>query len=342
MMTVEKITELLCSCGGVSGKEAEMRSVLKDLLCEYGEISTDSLGNFFCTINKGAEGKSVLLDAHIDKIGLIVKYIDDEGFIKCDSCGGMDWRVLAGEEVIIIGKEKIRGIVCSIPPHLSSGDESKALESDSLYIDTGFSGEKLKEKVCLGDRVVVEKPFAKLLSGLITAPALDNRAGAAAIIAAAELLCKRGYKGEVTFALTVQEEVGMRGAEPAAFSVKPDEAIVIDVSFAHSPGLKDEDCGRLGKGPMIGISPILDEEIEKNLIKICEKKNIPFQREIMGGRTGTNADVISVNSGGIKTGLVSIPLRYMHTAAEVVDTADIENTAEMIACYIEMGGCVND
>lgn len=341
-MDVEKITELLSCEKGVSGREEELHSVLRDLLSENGEISTDGMGNFFCTINKGAEGRRMLLDAHIDKIGLIVKYIDENGFVKCDSCGGMDWRVLSGEEVVIMGKDPVKGIICSIPPHLSSGDESKALDSDSLYIDTGFSGKNLKKKVSLGDRVLVEKPFAKLLSGCITAPALDNRAGAAAIIAALKLLCKKGYKGEVICALTVQEEVGTRGAGPAVFKMKPDEAIVVDVSFALSPGLKDEECGKLGKGPMIGVSPTLDENITNTLIKVCEEENIPFQHEIMGGRTGTNADVISINSGGIKTGLVSVPLRYMHTADEVVDTADIENTAKLLACYIEKGGCYDD
>lgn len=341
-MDAEKITELLLSRGGVSGKEKELFSVLENILSESGDITTDNLGNFFCTINKGAEGKKILLDAHIDKIGLIVKFIDENGFVKCDSCGGMDWRVLAGEEVVIMGKEPVKGIVCSVPPHLSSGDESKALDSDSLFIDTGFDGEALKKKIALGDRVCVEKTFAKLLSGCITAPALDNRAGAAAIIAALKLLTERGYKGEVTCALTVQEEVGTRGAGPAVFKVKPDEAIVVDVSFGLSPGLKDEECGKLKKGPMIGISPTLDEKITATLMKVCEEENIPFQREVMGGRTGTNADVVSVNSGGIKTGLVSVPLRYMHTAAEVVDTLDIENTAKLIACYIEKGGCYDD
>lgn len=341
-MDIEKTVELLVSKGGVSGKEKEMYSALKDLLSVNGEITTDSLGNFFCTVNKGAQGKRFLLDAHIDKIGLIVKYIDENGFIKCDSCGGIDWRVLAGEEVVIMGKEPVKGIVCSVPPHLSSGDESKSLDSDSLFIDTGFDGETLKKKVSLGDRIYAEKPFAKLLSGRITAPALDNRAGAAAIIAAFKLLCERGYKGEVTCALTVQEEVGTRGAGPAVFNVKPDEAIVVDVSFGLSPGLKDEECGKLTKGPMIGISPTLDENITNTLIEVCKKESIPFQREIMGGRTGTNADVVSTNSGGIKTGLISVPLRYMHTAAEVVDTADIANTAKLIACYIEKGGCCDD
>lgn len=338
-MDAERITQLLVSEKGVSGREEEVHCVLRDLLSEYGEISTDAMGNFFCTMNKGAQGKRILLDAHIDKIGLIVKYIGEDGFIKCDSCGGMDWRVLAGEEVVIMGKEAVRGVVCSVPPHLSSGDESKALDSDSLYIDTGFSSEALKEKISLGDRICVQRSFRKLLSGCITAPALDNRAGAAAIISAFMLLKEHGYKGEVTCALTVQEEVGTRGAGPAVFNMKPHEAIVVDVSFGHSPGLKDEECGILGKGPMIGISPTLDENITNALLEISEKENIPFQREVMGGRTGTNADAVSINSGGIKTGLVSIPLRYMHTAAEAVNVSDIENTAKLLACYAEKGGC---
>ncbi len=341
-MEIEKIVSRLTFNGGVSGAEREMFSVLEELLDEDGELSSDSMGNFFCTMNKGAAGKRFFLDAHIDKIGLIVKYINESGFVKCDSCGGIDWRVFAGEEVVIMGREPVRGIVCSIPPHLSTGDESKPLDSDSLYIDTGFDSETLKKKISLGDRVCVYKPLAKLLSGRITAPALDNRAGAAAITAAMKLLKERGHKGEVTCALTVQEEVGTRGAGPAVFGVKPDEALVADVSFAHSPGLKDEDCGKLGEGPMIGISPTLDEKITDTLIKTCEEEGIAFQREVMGGRTGTNADAVSVNSGGIRTGLISVPLRYMHTAAETVAAADIENTARLIACYIEKGGCRND
>ena len=341
-MEIEKIIDSLTLNGGVSGMEREMFSALEELLKENGELTSDSMGNFFCTVNKGAPGKRFLLDAHMDKIGLIVKYINESGFVKCDSCGGIDWRVLAGEEVIIMGREKVRGIVCCIPPHLSDSEESKALDSDSLYIDTGYDAGTLKKKISLGDRVCVYKPLVKLLSERVTAPALDNRAGAAAIIGAVKLLCERGYKGEVTCALTVQEEVGTRGAGPAVFKVRPDEAIVVDVSFALSPGLKEEDCGELSKGPMIGVSSTLSEAMTDGFIKVCREENIPYRLEVMGGRTGTNADAVSVNAGGIRTGLMSVPLRYMHTAAETVDLSDVENTAKLIACYIEKGGSRDD
>lgn len=341
-MEAEKLIEILAPAGGVSGRENEVYPAVYEILKDLGEVKKDSLGNITCTMNKGASGKRFLLDAHIDKIGLIVKYIDDEGFVKADSCGGIDWRVLAGEEVIIYGKEPVKGVVCSVPPHLSSGDSDKALTKDTLIIDTGMSGDNLKKTVSLGDRIFAHKPVLKLISGRVSSPALDNRAGVAAIIRAAEILKENGYKGGVSVALSVQEEVGTRGAGAVAFAEKPDEALVVDVSFALSPGLKGEDCGVLSKGPMIGFSPILDENITAKLCETAEEKGIAFQREIMGGRTGTNADVVSNSAEGVKTGLVSIPLRYMHTGAEVADLGDIENTAKLLAAYIEKGGVYND
>lgn len=331
-MGIFETLDVLTSCAGVSGSEHELKAAVQSLLADCGEIYSDSLGSIFCRI-KG-EGKHFFLDAHIDRIGLIVKYICSDGFIKADPCGGMDCRTLAGEEVTLLaGDEKLKGVVVSVPPHLGGGGEKNA--ESTVTIDFGMTFEQAKEKITLGDKVIIEKPLKRLLGERVTAPALDNRAGAAAVIRAVKLLGERGIKANITAAFAAQEEVGCRGAKAAAAVCGADEAIAVDVSFAKSAGLKDEECGALGKGPMIGVSSTLSYEMSEKFLEIAKSKNIPFQTEVMGGRTGTDADVISSAAGGIKTGLLSVPLRYMHSATEVVDLKDIENTALLLADYIE-------
>ncbi len=338
---MEKILTSLCKSGTVSGNELVDLEVIKQLL-PYAKIETDYNNNIIATIGNTNSDDVILLDAHNDRIGFVVSYIDDEGFIKLSTCGGIDRRVLLGSEVTVIGKKPLNGIICCLPPHLSDGGEDKAPSADSIYIDTGLSKAEVENIVTLGDNVIVNSNPKKLIGTRFTAGSLDNKAGVASLIRVADILKDKKLACCVKILLSSQEETGFLGSRTASFAINPSCAIVVDVSFATQPAVSPEKCGELSKGPMIGFAPILDKEMFNALKDIAQQNNIPYQLEIMSSTTGTNADAITTTASGIRTALLSIPLRNMHTQAEVVDMADIEKTAELIALYIEKRGAENE
>ncbi|MGN0498069.1 MAG: M42 family peptidase [Acutalibacteraceae bacterium] len=324
----------LCSANGVSGEEGSVSKIAKLILGTYANVKNDANGNLIAEFGKTDAKYSIMLDAHIDQIGLIITHIDSNGFVKASPCGGIDRRVLQAERFTILGDKPVSCICCSTPPHLSSGNEEKAVTADNLWFDTGISGEKLKKLVSLGDRIVFDGQPKELLNNRVTSKALDNRAGVAAVMYCGDLLKKQELNCKVIISLSTREEVNMLGAKTASFSCYPSEAIAVDVTFAKQSGVPTEKSGNLDEGPMIGISPVLDKEITEKLITAAKVKKMKYQCEVMGGATGTNADVISSTRGGIRTGLVSIPLRSMHTGAEVVSLNDVAATGELLAEYI--------
>lgn len=328
--TIELLKELTQTVG-VSGCEENIAALLKKKLSLYGDVTVDSMNNVFCTFG---EGYHFLLDAHLDEIGLIVTDITDDGFIKFSNCGGIDARPLPAMEVSVWGREEVKGVISTLPPHLqSASDEKKIPKLSELAIDTGLTKDKLEKLVALGDRITFKRNFTPLLNGLVSASCLDDRSGVAAILMCLDDLKNLGCK--VTVMFSSQEEVGTRGAKVGPYAKSVDEAISVDVSFAFTPGCDKSECGELSKGAMIGFSPILDKEISRKLVDAAEKNNIPYQCEIMSGRTGTNADVISISEKGIKTALISIPEKYMHQRVEVVNTADVESVSRLICAYIK-------
>lgn len=334
MDTVELLKALTSPCG-VSGCEADAQCVASDLLSEVSDsVRVTSRGTVLGELN--GEGPSILLDAHLDQVGFIITNISENGFVRFDKCGGTDVRTLSGLEVMIYGKRAVYGIISAVPPHLADPkDDGRAKPASELAIDTGLSDAELAECVSLGDRSVPIYTFEKLRGKEVVSGALDDRSGVAVLIKALELIgetVKSGAKKpRVTVSLSVQEEVGGYGAGNAAFEIDADMALAVDVSFARTPGCKPEESAEIGKGPMVGIAPVLNNGISEKLSCIAKEKNIPYQLEIMTRRTGTHADEIAVTRSGIKTGLVSIPLKYMHTPVEVMNTDDIDNTAKLIA-----------
>ena len=180
-----------------------------------------------------------------------------------------------------------------------------------------------------------------LLDTRISGKSLDNRAGVAALLLACEELSKKILDVNVIFLFSDTEELGHRGAKTAAFSICANEAIAVDVSFGNAPDVAAHQCGVLGKGTMIGMSPVLDSRIYKKLVSLAKEKDILYQTEVMGGTTGTNADILSLNKEGVPCGLLSIPLRNMHTEVEVIDTLDIISTAKLLSEYVAVGGALN-
>lgn len=328
--------ELACGCGcGVTGAENGAAQAAAGILSALMPAQIDALGN----VRGEAEGEGprILLDAHIDSIGMVVTAVGEDGFLKADKCGGVDIRVLPASEVNVWGKERLFGVITSVPPHLSGDKDGQAPGFDQLTIDTGL-GSRAKELVEPGDRISLAGKGMQMTGKLYCAPALDDRAGVACILRCLELLKKSGRSYNLSVLFSVQEESGGSGAAVGAFSSQAEEGISVDVSFACAPGIPREKCGELGKGPMIGIAAPLDGETGVRLRTTAKSKGIPYQLEAMGGKTGTNADELSVSGEGMKIGLISIPLRNMHTAAEIVSLEDIENTAALMAAYIAERG----
>lgn len=339
-MDLKETLIALADSVGASGDEAEVAEIALEMLKKYCPDAEIVSGNVIGRFGNHVEGKeNLVLDAHIDQIGMCVTYITYDGFVKVGNLGGLDRRLLPAQQIVIHGKQPIKGVICSIPPHLSRG-EGKVLEMEDVAIDTGFSKVELEKYVSLGDSITFDVKCKSLTGTRITGGALDDRCGVASILYALELLKNRQTAYNVTVIFSTQEELGERGAKIGAFTLNPDIAIAVDVSFAYAQGEDEKKCGYLGKGAMIGISPCLSREISQGLINSAKSANLPYQLEIMNGLTSTNADQYAVARQGAKACTLSIPLRNMHTPVEVIDIEDVRNTGEILAEFI--GGLKND
>lgn len=336
-MELLKTLSELCAACGVSGNETAASAKAAACLKSYADVSTDLFGNVYGIVGTPDENKqTLLLEAHIDEIGFIVTYITDEGFLKISACGGSDERVLTSSQVTVCGKENITGIVTSIPPHLQKDGEESG--SGSYYVDIGMTKEKAESIVSLGDRVLVENKLEIMQQHIVTSKALDDRSGVAAILLALDKLKDKTSKYNLCVLFAAQEETGERGAKTGTYKLSPDLAVAVDVTFGKTHFESDDSTGKLGSGAMIGVSPSLSRELSDAFIATAKNAEIPYQLEIMPGTTGTDADKISITKSGVKTVTLSIPLRYMHTPAEVIDLRDVEYTAQLIAEFAQ-GRC---
>ena len=333
MKNLEELTLALCNAAGTPGDEGNVFGVAEEALsfCKY--VESDPLCGVHAFLGKEDAPVQIMFDAHIDQIGMVVTEIDDGGFIHVMNVGGIDRRTMPGSRVTVYGEEALTGIVCVLPPHISGGDD-KIPAVDEQVIDIGLCKEEAEKLVSVGDRVVLTNEVTKLLGNRVAGTALDDRAGCAAIIRAAEILKDKDIDCGLHIVCSTQEEVGGTGAEIYAYRIAPTHAIAVDVSFAKQAGLDLPGLGKLAGGPMIGYAAILDRKMGKKLVDLAKEKNIPFQYEAMGGRTGTNCDSIVRTRAGVKCGLISVPQRNMHTPSEVCDLADIENIAQLMAAYV--------
>ncbi|MBQ2280719.1 MAG: M42 family peptidase, partial [Ruminococcus sp.] len=270
-MDLKEIIFALCSAQGVSGSEESACAVAARYLEPYSEVRTDHNGNLFATLGNPDAKKTVLLDAHLDRIGLIVTDINDKGFVKVDKCGGMDIRVL--QNAVLTTEDGLTGTVCSLPPHLSDGSEDKATPINKIWLDFGMSYEEVSRKISVGDKLTFRERPTELMNGKITSPALDNRCSVAALIRVAELLSGRELDCKVVILLSAQEETYGSGAMTGAFQIDADEAIVVDVSFANQPDVSGQYGNiELNKGPMLGYSPILNRQMTERLKALAESE----------------------------------------------------------------------
>ena len=340
-ITTERIAaaaKKLCEAPGPSGRECAAYAAAKELLSPMGEVKRTPLGSLLCCVNEGKEGAPhLLLEAHLDQIGFIVTRVE-EGFLRFSKIGGIDARWLPATPVVIhAAAGDYPGIITSVPPHLAGDGRDHSIKIENLLIDTGFTAETAAKLFAPGDIVTFAAKPVELQNKRLAGPALDDRIGCAAVIAAAEEIAAEKPDCKVTVLLSSMEEVGGQGAETGGFTSQPDYAIAVDVSFGDGFGCAPEKTSPLGGGTMLGYAPILDREFTMKLKKLAEENNIPLQHEPMGGRTGTDADELATAGRGIKMALLSIPLRSMHTVAETIDPEDAANTARLMALAAKEG-----
>lgn len=337
-MNVKETLRALCAADGVSGEEKRACDAALGLLRGYCPAAeADDFGNVTAKIGSDGAKKTLMLEAHIDEIGLIVTYIDEKGFIKTAKCGGIDRRLLLAQTVTIHGKKDIKGVISTLPPHVAK-DGAKAPEIDDIAVDAGFSKSELEQIVSPGDKITIDSAFSDLLGTQVTGKATDDRSGCAAILYALELLRGKELAYNLCVVFASQEETGGSGAKIASYRAAANLAVAVDVSFAQTPGVPEEKARKIGEGPMIGIAACLDRRLFERLKALAENAGIKYQIEAMGGDSGTDADDISVSRGGVRSALISIPQKYMHTPVEVVDAEDIKAVGALIAELAQKGG----
>jgi endoglucanase len=341
MVLAETLEKLSNACG-VAGREEEVRGLMKKFLKSYvDEVKEDKLGNII-GIKKGKKSASkVMLAAHMDEIGLLVKTISKEGFIQFAKIGGIDDRILLAQKVIVYTeKGLLDGIIGSKPPHIQKEEERKrVLTYDELFIDIGAENQEQAKKmgVKIGDPVGFDIKFAKVGKNIVIGKAFDDRVGCAVMIEA----MKRLEKTECTvYAVgTVQEEVGLRGATTAAFGIYPDIGIALDVTIAGDvPGVREVEAPiKLGKGPSIEIADmglIAHPKVVRLLIDAAEENKIPYQLET-GLPGSTDAARISLTREGVPSGVISIPTRYIHSPSSLLSLEDAEKTVKLTVAAVQ-------
>ncbi len=322
------------------GWEDDVRGYVRDSLSDVCDrVETDVMGNVIGRID-GEEKFKLMFAAHMDEVGIIVKSIDKKGFLKFAKLGGIDDRILPGSRVTLVNSdgEKIEGVIGTKPPHIMEPKERKRVQKHKdLFIDIGASDKEEAEKmVSVGDVGVLRGDLKRLHGDRIVGRGLDDKVGVANMLTLAELLHEEGeVKPTVYFVGTVQEEVGLKGAKTSAFKIYPDAAVVLETAVAGDvPGVKESELS-LGGGPALtivdasGRGLIAHPKVRRLLIEVAEREDIPYQLEVGEGGT-TDATAIHLTRGGVPSGVVGVPTRYLHSPSEVLDLNDAENAVKLV------------
>ena len=319
------------------GGPNNIHDVISDELTPYVDrVERDRMGSvigFKAGQQNSPPGKrhKIMLAAHLDEIGAVVTKID-QGFIRFTEIGGLDDRVLMGQEVLVHARRDLPGLIGSTPPHfLPPGETVDRVDQTKMLIDVGLPPEKVEALVHIGDVISFVRQPTELLNGLLSAKALDNRASVAAMMVCLQELSRRQHEWDVYAVATADEEWGhFIGATTQAYAIRPDAALVIDLTFADV----DEIDVKLNEGPVISLGPSNHPAIRKRLVEICDRLELKYQSEVMPSGAGTDAYAIEISRDGVPTILISIPSRYMHSPVEVIQPKDVERTGRLIAEFI--------
>ncbi len=339
-MNVKDILINLSEAAGVSGYEHELADYLEQNCPWADEIRRDKLGNLVmlkrATKSNGKPGPKVMLAAHMDEIGLIITKIEDEGFLRFSTIGGIDQRVLLAQEVIVHGKEKLLGVIGAKPPHIQTpAERTSAVPMDELYIDIGYDNRKqVEELVRVGDLVTINQQVVNLNGSHLAGKAMDDRACVAVMLECLKELQNVNHLADVYAVATVQEEVGVRGATTSTYGIMPDIGIALDVGHGDMPGVQDYRTIKVGGGPGIALGPHVHPKLYERFVQTAKDWNISYTLEPATRPGGTDAYAIQITQDGIPTALLSLPLRYMHTAVETLNYEDVRKTARLLAKFI--------
>lgn len=328
---------------GVSGGEEKIAEIIeRELMDVADKIERDSMGNVIATKKGQKKAPTVMLAAHMDEIGLMIKYIDDKGFIKFSTIGGINDQMLMNQTVTVHSSvgEPVVGVIGSKPPHVTKPEErNKVIKAEDMFVDIGAKDKEDAEKmVRIGDRMSFNAIFEEFPNNLIMGKALDNRVGCYVMI---EVLKRVDTRATVYGVGTVQEEVGLKGAKTVSFRLNPDLALALDVTLSGDhPGIKPEDAPVvIGEGPALILSDaggrgiLISQSVKDLLIKSGDENDIPYQLEVSDGGT-TDGTAIYLTREGIPTGVLSVPTRYIHTTVSVCSMEDVESTIQLIVAAI--------
>ncbi|HEX5610616.1 MAG TPA: M42 family metallopeptidase [Solirubrobacterales bacterium] len=337
MSSTPPLLDQLLRAGAPSGYEGPAAEVWREA-ASFAELSSDGLGSSIARVGDASPLLAVV--GHIDEIGLVITHIDEKGFLWFASIGGWDPQILVGQRVEVRGKDGlVPGVVGRKPIHLLEPDQrKKVVELKGLHIDVGASDrDEAGELIRVGDPVVIRAEPMPVVGERLVSRAMDNRLGAYVALESLRRWNDAGAKGGSFAAVAaVQEEIGLFGARTAAFQVRPDIAIAVDVTHAtDAPGVDEKELGTspLGSGPVIGRGSTLSPKVFELLVEAAEAEGIEYSIGASGRGTSTDADVLQISRAGIPTGLVSIPLRYMHSPVEMVDLRDVEAVVNLLAAF---------
>lgn len=324
-----------------SGFEAPAQKVFKEYVKKYAdEVKTDVMGNVIGIVNPKGKIK-VMLSGHMDEIGFMVRYVDDNGFIYFSAIGGVDTGVIAGQRLYIHTKGgPVLAVVGKTAVHLLDEEQrKKTLKIHEYWLDIGAKNKKeAVKKVSIGDAITFAFTYEELDKDIVASRSFDNKAGSFIVAEVIRALKGKKIKAAVFGASSVQEEIGRRGVKPCAYSIDAHIGIAIDVTHATDyPDAQKKKVGdiKLGKGPGISRGANINHKVFNLLVKAAQIKKIPYQIEGEPADSGTDATMMQLIRSGMATGLVGVPNRYMHTPSEVISLQDLENTVKLIVAFIE-------
>jgi putative aminopeptidase FrvX len=339
-MPLPDVLRRLLTAPGPSGYEQAAAAVFRDAASAFAEVTYDTVGSTVARVAGTGGGPSVAVVGHIDEIGLIVHHIDDDGFLWFSGVGGWDPMILVGQRVEIATRDGVvTGVVGKRPIHLLRDDDRKKVPRlEELHIDIGAAdSDEARGRVRIGDVGVIAGEPVELPNDRVVSRSLDNRVGCFVALEAARLVSEAGGAPGDVFAVAVaQEETTFGGARTTGYSLRPDIAVAVDVTFETTPpGHDEKELGRhrFGSGPVITRGSTLDPRVFELLHETAEAEGIPFTVAATAKGTGTDADVLHISRAGIPTSVVSVPLRYMHSPVELVQLGDITNAARLIAAF---------
>ena len=337
-MELKELIISLCGIPSISGRECMGEDELDALIGDvFDEHRSDAVGNQLFIKRCGKpNAPKILVDTHFDEIGMMVTGIKEGGFVSVTNLGGVDARVLPSGEVILYGKEPVYGVFAAKAPHLTPPSEwGKQPALDSMLIDTGYDKEELEELCPLGTPVGFKPVYRELANNRLAGKAFDDKACGACAVMAIDRVSREDLAADVYFLFSSHEETGMVGARTGAFGIRPDYALVIDVTHAAIPEIKDRYMPPCGSGVAVAVSPVTDRRLSEMTRALCKDGGIPFTVEVCPGGTGTNANALNNNVDGIPTALCSLPIKSMHTSVEVLALEDAEAVTRLIEAFIK-------